>query len=375
MTLGALSLDDLTSPESPDEVQSYLLTNLAAEGFPVTAWESGDVGLTLVKVESLTLSDLIKLIGAIARGGLLELAAGAWLTLLARSAYALERDPAAYAAGTARVSVAAGFPPANLAPGQLWITDAAGHRFNATNAAPVVIAAGASEVVPFRAELAGRGHNIGSGTSVSLVTPLPGTSVALESVGGTWLTTQGTDGETDAALRARCRGRWATIGLEKTRDGYAALARNAPGTTTRATRVLVDDASPRGPGTVDVWVAGPSGPLSGPDETATRAFVLPRASVTADVAVANATPSPVNITANIYTGGSNPDAAAEAAQLLTDLIDAAPIGGTIYRAAIIEALMTPRGVFDASVSSPPGNVVLGAHAVATVGTLAITLGS
>lgn len=374
MALGALSLDDLTTPESPDDVQSYLLTNLASEGFPVSSWANGDVGLTLVKIESLTLSDLIKLIAAVARGGLLDLATGAWLTLLARSAYSTERDPPEYATGAVRVSAGAGFPPLSLAPGQLWMTDAAGHRYNAINGSTVVVAAGSSAVVSFRAEVAGKAHNIGNGTAVSLVTPLPGATVALEVVGGTWLTTQGTDGETDPALRERCRGRWATIGLVKTRDGYGALAVTAPGVSTRATRVTVDDASPRGPGTVNVWIAGPSGPLSTPDETLIRNYVLERKSPTADMQVQNAVAHPIDVTATLYSDASNPEALNEATALLTDLINATAIGGVVRVSAIIEVLMTPTGVFDATLSGFGSNVTLAGNEVATVGTLTLGLG-
>lgn len=372
MTLGALTLDDLTTPDDSDAVETYLLTNLAALEFPVTAWENGDVALTLVKVEALALSDLIGLVAAIAAGGLLERAAGGWLTLLARSVYGLERDAPASATGTVRVSVASGFSSQSIAQGQLWVSDAAGHRFNSTNASTVVIAAGAYADIEFRAESDGAEFNIGSGTAIELVTPLPGTTVALLASGGAWLTVQGTAGEADSALKARCRGRWATIGLEKTRDGYAALARSAPGVSTRATRVYVDDASPRGAGTADVWISGPSGPLSGGDVTLISDYVLERKSLTADVEVDNAVAVPIDVTAVIHRTASNPDALADATALVTDLINGADIGGAVRRNGVIEALMTPSGVYDVAITVPAANVSLAANEVATVGTLTLT---
>jgi hypothetical protein len=57
------------------------------------AWQTGSVVYTLLRIEALSLSDKVKLVAAIARGVLLDLSSGAWLTLLARSHYGLDRYP------------------------------------------------------------------------------------------------------------------------------------------------------------------------------------------------------------------------------------------------------------------------------------------
>ena len=196
--------------------------------------------------------------------------------------------------------------------------------------------------------------------------------VALTDAGeGTWLTTQGTDGEPDAALRTRCRARWATVGLQKTRDAYVFLATTVPGLTTPPTRVYVDDTNPRGPGSVDVWIAGPAGPLALEAEAVVRAYVVARRSVTADVQVRNATVLPIDVTADVYFRSQYTRALAQATDELTQLIHATELGGFVSVAEMYRALCAPDGVFDARITVPAANVPVARNQVAVPRTLTL----
>ncbi len=370
----ATTLDELLSPEEPDDALTFLLTQLASEGFPTTAWESGGAIYTVLKSEALTLSDKAKLVRDIAAGGLLELSEKKWLTLLASNRFQCDRFAATFAAGTVTLTNAGTGAQAIPAAGS-WITGATGRRYNSTNTGVVNIpGSGGTAVLTYRAESPGAAYNIATATAVTLVTPLPGVTAALTvTTGSTWLTTQGTDEEPDAALKTRCRARWATVGLQKTRDAYLYLAVTAPGVTTPVTRIYVDDANPRGAGTVDVWIAGAAGPLSTADESLVRAYVLARKSPASDVAVANAVTVTVNVTADLYYGAAFTGAPAQAQAAVTALINATPVGGTLYWSAIVEALMAPDGVFKTVLTAPGADLALAANQVAVPGSFTLNL--
>src|SRR6185369_14847016 len=128
-----------------------------------------------------------------------------------------------------RISIATGSPSQTIQPGQLWVKTNTGKRYNSINTAPVSITSGSSAVITFKAESPGKAYNVALGTGLTLVTPLLGTIAAFEDTGdGTWLTIQGQDEELDEPLRIRCRTKWATIGIQKTRDAFDYLVRNVP---------------------------------------------------------------------------------------------------------------------------------------------------
>ena len=363
----------LTATVSESDMLQYFLTELAGKGLPTIAWQSGGIIYTLLKIEARAFSDMLGLVSLVAKGGLLDFATGDWLTLLAKSAYQLDRDPSKFAVGGVEVAVASGFGPITINPAQLWVVTPGGIRYNSTNTGVVTLPAGPSNtVIPFRAEAPGAAANVAIGTLLSLTTPIPGVSVGFHDYGsGVWQTSQGADAELDEALKARCRAKWSTIGLQKTVDGYVFLAENAP-SDTRVTRVSVESLSPRGPGTVNVWIAGPAGPLSSGDETIVRNYVQARASAAADVQVQNATAVPFNVTATIYYKSAFTSAVSQATENLTALVERTGLGGTIYKSAIIEALMLPDGVVNVVLSSPGSDTSIAANEVFTAGTFSLT---
>lgn len=378
----AYTLNDLLNPPDEKALTTTMLGALSSLGFPVTNWAPGGAGRTLVQGFARVLADGLALASNVARGSLLDLAPGTdtgspgdWLSLLSKSAFRLDRYPSRFAKVKVRLTVASGAGPYTVTPGQLWVQNNAGRRYNSANTTNVTLSAGPSTTdVEFRAENPGAAYNLAIGAALSLVgSPLPGvTAATVESTGGsgTAMTEAGADTESDSSLRARCRLRWQTIGLQKTSLAYDAIVRDpATGTTDPVTRVRVVDTNPRGPGTVDVWIAGASGPLSTPNETLVRAFVAARKSVTADLQVQNASSVVVNVTATIYVRG-NAAAKAEAETRVTAAINAVPIGGVLYKSQIIEELMAPSGVYNATFDAL--DLVLGLNQVATVGTITIT---
>ena len=369
------SLDDLISPETEEESLSYHLTELANVGFPTTSWSTGGVIYTLVQVISKTRVDLINLITAITKGGLLDLATGLWLTLLAAQIFLIDRYTATFARGKIRLFITPGFPSQTIQPGQLWVKTASGKRYNSRNVAPVTILPGATDLIEFQAESRGASFNVAINTALTLVTPLPGMTATFEDVGdGTPWVVQGADEESDPALRIRCRTKWALLGANKIRDAYVQLATNVPGLGTQPNRVNVDDQNPRGPNTIDIWLAGPSGPLPGPDVTLVDAWIQARKSPCSDVQVNAAIPRPITVASTVYREGSYKEARAQAVDNVTTYIQALPLGGTVLRAQVVEEIMAPDGVKNCelpTINAVAADLTIGPNEVATVNAVGI----
>ena len=101
-------------------------------------------------------------------------------------------------------------------------------------------------------------------------------------------------------------------------------------------------------------------------------YLQARTPLTTLVTVSNATAVTITVTADVYVKASNLAAAmVSAPQNLQALIAGTPLGGTVYKAAIIENLMLPTGTVNAVLTSPVSDTALTASQVATL-SLAIT---
>lgn len=372
------TLDDLLSPDSPDDAATALFTELFALGFPTTNWADDSVPVALVRTVAKAMSEQAYLARDMAAGGLLALSTGPWLDLLAASAYGLTRNASGFATVRVRITCTAGFGPVTVNPYAYTmrrLTD--GLRWTSQNAGAVIVPDGGSLVVDFKAESPGAKYGALLGQVIALVTPVPGISIAFEDAGaGSPIVTAGTDEEKDSVLQARCSARWDTIGVQKTSVAYASLCQSAG--VTSVTRLYVDDVNPRGPGTVDVWLASATGALGAGDLATINTYLQARKSPSTNLQVSNAAQVIIDITATVSCE-AGASVVAQAVEGLTTLINNVPIGGVLYRDEIIEALVAPSGARKASVlqvykaaALQPGDITLTASQIAVVGTLNIT---
>jgi uncharacterized phage protein gp47/JayE len=337
--------------------------SLSSASFDVTAWQPGGVARTLVEIEAQALADLTSLIAAVAAGGFVDRASGAWLDLVAANGYGLSRSAAVATAGNVTLTDAGGSGPFVIQPGQLWFAATSGRRFQGANAAAVTLAKSSTLTLPVAAETPGADGDVGAGTITKLLTPLPGVTVSNP---GVWVTRSGRDAEKDDALRARCKARWAALGMGGTEEAYRLWATSASPAVTRA-KVQVSQTVA---GQVDVYVAGTAGTVQPQDAADVSAYIALRAPLGVMVNVQPATASVVNVRATLagkaqYTA----DAQAAAAGAVQAVVASTPIGGTVYRSALIEALMSPEGVDNVTLTTPAADVVLTATQVATAGTI------
>jgi hypothetical protein len=152
--------------------------------FPVTDWESGGVGRTLVEAEASTLADLAgSAIPDIAAGGFVDYASSAgkpqdWLSLLSDELYNNQRYAAAVLQGLVVFTLAPGAPALNLQPGDLVVANTLGTgALRYTNSQAFIINPGTSSVQPVIAAAPGAAYNAANGALTVLQTPKPGLSV------------------------------------------------------------------------------------------------------------------------------------------------------------------------------------------------------
>lgn len=340
------TLEDLLAPQTSDEVLGVLLQRLAGQGFPVTTWQPGDMARTLLQLYAEGFADAGALLVAIASGGFVALSAGDWLTLCAKQVYGLDRTPALFTEGACVLAATATSSGYTIVPGQLVAVSASGLRFFNTTGGN--LAAGGTLSLTFQAETAGSAYNVSVGSITALATPLPGVTVSNPTIGttGTWITSLGTDEETDASLEARCEARWPSLALVPTVDVFDLWAKAASAQVTR-TKPLTDGAVA---GQVDLYLAGSSGGVDAATVTAVQAYVDARILLTSTCVVASAVTEAIEVQATLYVRAGYEATAQAAAQVAVEAyISGSDINGTIYESDVVADLQNPTGVRNVTV--------------------------
>ncbi len=361
---------DLITPKTSDQILTELLATLSGQGFPVTAWQSGGAGRTLARADAVAIADLRSLIATICKGGYLDEAEEDWLTLLAAGVFDLDRVPAAFTEGFITATVAGGSGPYTFGAGAFVASDGT-RRYVSTNTSSVTLSSASPTQVPVRAESSGDSYNVAGSTVTTLVSPaLAGVTV----VGASdWITSSGAPAETDTALRARCRSRWATLGRGGTAQAYRYWALNGHAYEGQVTRVAVYPGP--GDGTIAVVLADSDGPVSGPIAAAVDAWLALNLPVTDDATATPATGTTVAvvIAATVPAAYNTSAVRGAAATAVATYLNSLAIGGTVDAARIAQVILNavPQ-ILDLDVTSPAGDVILGGSAVAMADTAGVS---
>lgn len=387
--MAALTLADLTTPMTREEVRQSIYRALGTVGVSTTSWKSGAVVRTIVAILSAILAAFSELMAAIAKSGFLELAEGPWLTLVARYVFGVDRIEATFAAGQVTLNNAGG-GVYDFAPNDLIVQNPTTHK---TYTNTVAVHVGALQVgVPadIVAVEAGAASTSTPGTITALVTTAVG--VTCTNAGAV----VGLDAELDPALRIRCYEKTSSLSPDGPREAYSFIAKGAKrqdGTLVGVTRVRVSPNSTTG--IVTVTVAGASGAISGTvGDPATDLGAVNKAiqeSVVplglAAAIVQSATALAIAVTYEVWISQS----AALTNQQVQDLVAAAytsfitgqPIAGNIIAPATtgkvyLDAIRTVIGaarrpeIFHVLATVPAADVDIAATQVPTVGTITCT---
>ncbi len=328
-----VSLSDLLSTKTLADWKRSIVNVATLVGLKTTNWGEGGFTRTLLALFAqlyTTAGDVIRIIAA---GGFLDTAEGDWLTLLAKSVFNVERIEATYAKATAGLTLTNGggglyiFDPRDIVVARL---DGTKTYRNTTGG---VLSPGGTLTLDIEAEEAGTGSNAAIDTITVLVTTFLGVtctnSVALA----------GLDEESDPSLRLRCRDSYAVSASGGIKRAYEFIARSVvrpDGTAIGVTRVQV--VPPPGDGTLDIYIATPSGEVAIDDVALVQAdFDTKVTPYGFDATAITATNVSIAVPCEIWLPSSLAvtEAEARAAVLaaLESYVETLPIGGVVIAPA------------------------------------------
>lgn len=258
--MALFKLEDVVQPLTRQDVQTSIYRVFAQVGISTTAWGSGAVVRTMTVAVSVTIAAWTQVQARIAAAGFVELSAKKWLRLAAYHLFGVEWIEATYASGYVQL-VNSGGGVFSLDAGDLIVTcTRTGKTYRSTEGFELGVLGTVSVAVT--AIEAGSASNAAPGELAQVVTP-PMLNVTCSNSAAL----VGSDDETDASLKLRCKEKLGSLSPMGPWDAYAFAARSssrivaggAPATTgiTR-TRVRRD-----GYGNLQLIVANNSGPVTG----------------------------------------------------------------------------------------------------------------
>lgn len=379
--MSEVTLETLITAVTSTKIYAKLLTLAQAVGLSTESWQDGDPTKTLLDSVSRRDETRESLIVDAIRGGLLDLAEGGWLTLLARYGFKVERRGATFATCTVRYTNA-GTAFAEIEEPEDSTTKNSTTEAFFRNTTVGVIPAGGFVDLEVIADVAGSDANSAVGEIDYLVTSIPNVTVSNTTAA------IGTDEETDEELRARCRAKMQSISPNGPRGAYHYFATTPEyneGAAITRTRVVPDSDT----GDVQVYLAGAAGAVSSDDrqlaEDAIDAWATPLC-IEATVSSATNFSQAVTYTLWVYDDVSLTVAEIEEAveNALLEALRTRPIGGdvippaatgAIYKdwlEAVILRAVHPYG-FKVTLATPTVDVALTIGQVMTLGAVTATI--
>lgn len=354
------SLSDLLTPSTKAEAHLALLGLLASgpNGFPIESWQEGNVFRNLTEAECQAYADLTVKIAAIAGGGLLDAALDAglsdWLTLLAKSAYGIDRVEAGFTVGNATLTDG-GAGPYTIVSGQLAAASADGLIYR--NVDGGTLAQNGTLTLSWQAESPGVDYNVPANTLTTLVTSLAGVTIdnPIDLITQTWITTEGNDEESDASVVQRCKARWPELGSGATAAVYEKWAKEG---SAEVVRVKVRENKYFSDGIVQLTIAGPSGAVSAQAVTDVDDYIEIRRPLCVRVDTVSAVNRNISISGTLYMRAAFAvDALAKATAAITLLQTQLGIGETVYGDKIAATIMGQPGSVNVDLASMADTVL------------------
>ncbi len=380
----SVKLSDLLSVETAATIYQRGLDIATAVGLTVTSWVGGDPTRSYYYHVAESLAYLEPRILSFIAAGFLDFAgatepASTWLVLLADQVYGYTAREATYASASACVTLTNGgggqYP---LPAGRLRVKNSStGATYHNTSDGILLSGVGQTATFDMVADVAGSDSSSGVGEIDELVTTLPLVTCA------NTVALIGEDAESAASIVAGCRAKLGAMSANGPADAYVSVATNAAktGTTGITKAVVVDDSDT---GDVIVYLAGPSGAVSGADVTAADSAIdtwaLP-VCITPTVASASGVTQAITYSKKLRAGVGKTVGEIEADDqaALEALFAKHPIGGDtggIMAHSLIESTLQQAHAaycYDVTVSTPAADVAVTASQVAVLGAVTPTI--
>lgn len=369
----ALTLDQLVTPQTSDNIRSQMVASLVSLGIPANLWRSGGVASTLLTVMAMMLASTSVFIAAVIKGFFLPLATNGGLILLAKYMYGVDAPAATFASGNVTLTNSGGANYPSQAVGSLILLNPT-TQITYTNTAVYSLGPLGSAVVPVEATTIGTAGNAQPGSVTQLVTALLGVTVTNPTA------ILGSDAISDVALRQLCLNSLGVNSPYGPRSAYAYAIQTAinpaTGNPVNVNRWTITPTSSTG--VVTIVVASPSGSVSADDLAAVEANVETLARPdTVTVIYDNATAIPYTQTITVYctvpSGVLSTLVNSTCESVLDTLFSNYPIGGEvaqddtssitgIFRDSVVGAIASGLallgGVFISAKFSSPGTADL-----------------
>lgn len=337
-------------------------------GLPVTTWQTGDPTRTLYYYQAEVLAAREDITAEFVRSAALSSARGAWLKILAKELYGVTPVEATYLTTTVTLTNTKG-GYYNIGAGDLTFSSStSGKTYRNTSTG---LFAGPSVVVfDVIADEPGSDSNVLTNEIDTLVTPLVGVVVTSS------FAAVAVDEQSEESIREQCRATLGALSPNGPADAYEFVARSPALTgTDEVTKAKSYGSSSTG--TVTIAVAGPLGSVSGGAVALVQTAILRWATpLCITPTTVNATEHAVSIEMTYEGDGIPAGFASDAEDVLTALVDATPIAGTITRSQLTSAVdnyARSLGATNVSVVClfPAADIVLPASNVAVAGTITV----
>ena len=350
---------DLNNPPTFEEILADKIAELEENGFPASSWDDGDIRKTLLALDAENFAVLLAIAKNLKDLVLLEEGAtGDLLTETADQHYDVDRGQPTQAQGLITVKNE-GAAPISLVTGDLIIENVDLGQFE--NAGSIALGAGASGSFTFRAIVSGSQANGGNNQDWSVSSGPPSLTITNppQNDGTSWLTSAGTDEQSDQSLIIECTSKWGTLSIERPEDAYVNLAHKSG-----FSKAAVRADNPDGPFTVAIYIAKETGPASASEvsnfQLEIDQFKAPRSITTVHAAPEIA----IDVRGRVYVRGltsDKVDAVKDAIIALfneTDLGGVEISGGYAFRfSELIAAITTVPSVVSVQLSSPVKDVI------------------
>lgn len=377
-----LTLADLLTPETRDEIIQDFLDIGTALGLPVTAWQKLGVARSILATVGQKVSDLAQMVATATAGGFLDYAAAVtpeggpgWLDLLGHNMFGVDRIPGTFAGGAVTLTNSSGVTyTLNSTGGDLIFSDTAtGKTYTSLSGGSLASSGGTLDVTIIAREI-GTASSAVPGAIDNLVTPLTGVTCANA------LPVLGTDVQLNADYVTSCRQSLAATSPNGAHDAYNYFAKrtlrpdgSSVGVT--RTRTTIDPTT----GRVTLYVATANGPVATMDLPYVAAQIQNTCvPVGTTVDIVNVSARSVTVTGSItvlatsVVGLTDAQIATKALTQIATYFALVPIGGylgTIYaegiRGQISQSIGSPAFV-TCTLSAPAGDVTLGVNEVPTL---------
>lgn len=385
-----LTLATLVFQETKATILAKGLSIASSLGLDVDSWGTGDPTRSYYHYLAEILANLEGVVSNYIAAGFLDWAqekaeetgSTEWLVVLAKQVYNVDAVEATFAEGVVTLTNGGGGLYV-IEPGDITFKSATnGKTYHNTSGGTLASGPATTLDVDVIADEAGSESSAGASEIDTLVTTL------LEVTCANANAVVGLDAESAASIANRCRLKLGALSPNGPRDAYNYVAQNfeLTGTTgVTRTRSIGDSDT----GDVLIYLAGPSGPVSGTDRDAVEAAIIQWATpLTITPTVESATGVDVDVTYTIwvYAGVGETEAAIKDAieAELERLFAERPIGGDIIPPAVSGKLYTsliesviratfPGHTFRVSLADPAVDVDLDPSEVATLGTVTGTV--